>query len=136
MCATGWGDRLLCGILGLGEEPADRIALLHELANLDPQPESVPLNILAPVPGTPLQNSARVTGWELIRAVAVARIVLPRAKVRLSAGRESLSPEQQALCFLAGANSIHAGEKLLTVGNPAWDQDAALFSLLGLVPET
>jgi len=130
------GVKVCCGgILGLGESRADRIGMLATLAGLDPQPESVPINRLVPVPGTPLADAEPLDSFELVRAIAVARIVLPRAHVRLSAGREGMSDELQALCFLAGANSIFYGEKLLTTGNPDTEADRALFARLGLRPE-
>src|SRR5690606_9151394 len=114
---------------------ADRVAMLATLAELDPQPESVPINRLVPVPGTPLAEAEPLDSFELVRAVAAARIVLPQSHVRLSAGREDMSDELQALCFLAGANSIFYGEKLLTTGNPDTEADRALFARLGLTPE-
>ena len=114
------------GIIGMGESIDDRCAMLHTLANLDPPPDSVPINTLVPAPGTPLSSMPPVDPVELVRAIAVARIVLPRAKVRLSAGRLSLSREAQLLCFLAGANSIFYGEKLLTTANPDTTADLAL----------
>lgn len=122
------------GILGMGESEDDRIGLLFVLANLDPQPESVPINALVPVAGTPLESAPRVSVWEMARMIASARILMPRAMVRLSAGRLELSPPEQAICFLAGANSIFAGEKLLTTPNPDADADADLFATLGLTP--
>ena len=129
------GMKVCCGgILGMGEETSDRVGLIHALANLDPQPESVPINALVPVPGTPLEDAAPL-GWdELVRAVATARVVMPKAFVRLSAGRTSMTEEAQALCFLAGANSIFLGDKLLTTPNVAEDDDHALFAKLGLRP--
>lgn len=120
------------GIIGMGEDQDARIGLLAELANLDPQPESVPINQLVAVPGTPLGNSKPLDGIEFIRAIATARILLPQSMVRLSAGRETMSRELQALAFLAGANSIFVGEELLTTPNPDTQQDAALFADLGL----
>jgi biotin synthase len=120
------------GILGLGEKPVDRMNMLLTLANLDPQPESVPINALVPVPGTPLENNEPLDTFDWIRAIAVARIMLPTAKVRLSAGRLSIPKEAQALAFLAGANSIFTGEKLLTTPNPEADFDQALLKDLGL----
>ena len=118
--------------MGLGEEPIDRLELLLTLCRLNPHPDSVPINRLTQVPGTPLDGQPQITSWEMIRIVAVARLVMPEAIVRLSCGRIEMSYEQQALCFLAGANSIHAGEKLLTVTNPSFDKDEAMFQLLGL----
>jgi len=130
------GMNVCCGgIMGMGESRHDRVALLHALATLEPQPESVPINQLVPVPGTPLGEPKAVDGLEFVRTVAVARVLMPRAHVRLSAGRAEFSDELQALCFAAGANSIFSGERLLTTGNPARDADQALFSRLGLKPE-
>jgi biotin synthase len=120
------------GIIGLGEGETDRIALLHTLATMDPHPESVPVNALVPVPGTPLAQQERVQIWEMLRMIATARILMPRAMVRLSAGRLEMSEIEQAMCFLAGANSLFAGDKLLTTPNPAKDADAQLFDLLQL----
>jgi biotin synthase len=129
------GISVCCGgILGMGESRDDRIELLSTLAALDPQPESVPINALVRVPGTPLADAPDLDPFEVVRAVAVARILMPRARVRLAAGRLELSDEAQALCFLAGANSIFHGEKLLTTPNPAEDRDASLFGRLGLAP--
>lgn len=122
------------GILGLGESRDDRLKLVAELAALDPQPESVPINALVAVPGTPLGDARPVDIFEFVRIVAVARIALPRAMVRLSAGRREMTPEGQALCFLAGANSIFLGERLLTTPNPASSEDRELFERLGLHP--
>ena len=130
------GIKVCCGgILGMGETRDDRISLLHALATLPTQPESVPINQLVPVPGTPLADSAPVDGFEFVRTVAVARILMPQAHVRLSAGREAFSDELQALCFVAGANSIFYGDKLLTTGNPDTEADRTLFARLGLKPE-
>ncbi len=130
------GIKVCCGgILGMGETRDDRVALLHALATLPAQPESVPINQLVPVPGTPLADAAPVDGVEFVRTVAVARILMPQAHVRLSAGREEFSDELQALCFVAGANSIFSGDKLLTTGNPDTEADEALFARLGLEPE-
>ncbi len=127
------GITVCCGgIIGLGESNDDRIDLLHTLANLPKPPESVPINALVAVPGTPLEKQQRVPGLDLVRMIAVARILMPESNVRLSAGRLDMSAEEQALCFLAGANSIFAGEQLLTTPNPEWDQDKALFDSLGL----
>lgn len=120
------------GILGLGESHQDRISFLHQLANLPEHPESVPINHLTPQPGTPLENMSPIDHFEFIRTVAVARILMPRAFVRLSAGRDKMSAEMQALCFMAGANSIHYGEKLLTVDNPTIATDQMLLNKLGL----
>lgn len=127
------GIQVCCGgIIGMGETRADRIGLLKELATQNPHPESVPINMLVPVEGTPLAHQAALSPLELIRAIATARILMPASFVRLSAGRKELSEEAQALAFLAGANSIFAGEKLLTTPNPAWDSDEQLFANLGL----
>ncbi len=120
------------GILGMGETRQDRYQLLQTLANLDPHPESVPLNLLVRVPGTPLAGAADFDVLELVRAVAVARIIMPKSRVRLSAGRSDMTREAQALCFLAGANSIFFGEQLLTTGNPATEDDDKLLQDLGL----
>lgn len=120
------------GILGMGEDPIDRLELLLTLCRRNPHPESVPINRLSQIPGTPLEDQPKVSIWEMVRAIAVARIVLPEAMVRLSCGRIEMSYEQQALCFLAGANSIFAGEKLLTVANTPVDKDEEMFQLLGL----
>jgi biotin synthase len=114
------------GIIGMGESLDDRAAMLATLANLDPQPESVPINALVATPGTPLADRPPLDPLELVRMIATARILMPRAKVRLSAGRLELSREAQLLCFLAGANSIFYGEKLLTTGNPDVEADRAL----------
>ncbi len=124
------------GILGLGETREDRIGLLLELANLNPQPESVPINNLVTIKGTPLadQDIKPVDPFEFIRTIAVARILMPKSYVRLSAGREQMSEEIQALCFLAGANSIFYGEKLLTTPNPETNKDFQLFKKLGIQP--
>ncbi len=127
------GITVCCGgILGLGESHTDRIELLHTLANLDPQPESVPINALVPVEGTPLANNSKVNIFDMLRMIATARILMPKAKVRLSAGRSFMSPAEQALCFLAGANSIFLGDKLLTTPNVETDLDHELFAVLGL----
>lgn len=122
------------GIIGLGESHTDRIGMLHTLANLPEQPESVPVNALVPVEGTPLEDQPRVSVWEMVRMIATARIIMPLAMVRLSAGRVRMSVEEQALCFMAGANSIFAGDKLLTTPNPEVNEDQAMFELLGLTP--
>ena len=129
------GIKVCCGgILGMGEEAADRVAMLMTLANLPQHPESVPLNLLIPIDGTPLENAPPLDPIAFIRTIALARIMMPRSMVRLSAGRSSMSDELQALCFFAGANSIFMGEMLLTAENPGEDKDAALFSKLGLSP--
>jgi biotin synthase len=122
------------GIVGMGETRRDRAGLLHALATLPAHPDSLPINDLMPIPGTPLGDSPALDGLEFVRMIAVARIVCPKAVVRLSAGREHMSRELQALCFLAGANSIFVGGKLLTTANPDRDTDAALFTDLGLRP--
>lgn len=124
---------LCCGgILGLGEESIDRLELLLTLCTRTPHPDSVPINRLSAIPGTPLENQPKVPTWDIIRMIAVARIVLPRTMIRLSAGREEMSCEEQTLCFFAGANSIFSGEKLLTVANKPIDKDEQLFQILGL----
>jgi biotin synthase len=127
------GISVCCGgIVGMGESARDRCALLAQLGRLDPHPESLPVNVLLRMPGTPLAQVAELDPIELVRTVACARLVAPRARVRLSAGRLSLAAEAQALCFLAGANSIFSGERLLTTPNPAPDEDERLFARLGL----
>ena len=129
------GISVCCGgILGLGEDRRARAELLFELARMDPQPESVPINELVAVEGTPLADAEPVDWSELVRVIAAARILMPRAAVRLSAGRTELTEEAQALCFLAGANSIFVGDELLTTPNPEPSSDAALFEKLGLRP--
>ncbi|MCI4643781.1 MAG: biotin synthase BioB [Hyphomonadaceae bacterium] len=126
------GLKLCCGgILGMGESREDRVGLIHELAKLSPHPESVPVNMLVPIEGTPLAGSAKVSVIEMARAIAVCRIVFPESWVRLSAGREEMSEEGQALCLLAGANSIFVGDRLLTTDNPDIDEDAGLMGQLG-----
>lgn len=122
------------GIIGLGETDEDRIKLLHTLATREKHPESVPVNALVSVKGTPLEGRERVQVWEMVRMIATARILMPKAMVRLSAGRNEMNYEQQALCFLAGANSIFAGDKLLTTPNPEFSADKEMFELLGLKP--
>jgi biotin synthase len=130
------GLNVCCGgIIGMGETVADRAELLRTLANLPEHPESVPINQLVRVPGTPLAACADVDPFDFVRTIAVARLLMPRAHVRLSAGREEMSDELQALCFLAGANSIFYGERLLTTGNPDVAADRNLFARLGLTPE-
>ena len=135
------GMNVCCGgILGMGETRADRVGFVHALANLPEPPESVPINALVPIAGTVLGDilkdvpSARIDDIEFVRTVAVARITMPQSMVRLSAGRESMSDSTQALCFMAGANSIFTGDTLLTTGNAGDDKDAALFAKLGVVP--
>lgn len=120
------------GILGMGEGREDRIGLIHELSLLSPHPESVPINMLVPIEGTPLGQSAPVSVIEMARAIAVCRIVFPKSWVRLSAGRDDMSEEGQALCLLAGANSIFVGDRLLTTDNPEISEDAALMGAMGL----
>lgn len=128
------GMKVCCGgILGLGETQADRISFLMTLANLAPAPESVPINSLVPVTGTPLANTKSIDPIEFVRTIATARILMPKSMVRLSAGRTHMSDELQALCFFAGANSIFLGDKLLTTVNPSHSKDEALFEKLGLV---
>jgi biotin synthase len=127
------GLKVCCGgIIGMGESLADRAELLRTLANLPAHPESVPINQLVPVPGTPLEGATAVDPFDFVRTIAAARLLMPRAQVRLSAGRSSMSDELQALCFFAGANSIFYGEKLLTTGNPDVERDRRLFERLGL----
>lgn len=122
------------GIIGLGETDEDRIKLLHTLSTREQHPGSVPVNVLVPVKGTPLEHNKRVSVWELLRMIATARILMPKSMVRLSAGRNELNYEQQALCFMAGANSIFAGEKLLTTPNNELASDKEMFEILGLKP--
>jgi len=122
------------GIVGLGETRESRAGLLAQLASMQPQPESVPINELVPVEGTPLADTPKLHWTEFVRTIAVARILMPASMVRLSAGRTSMSEEQQALCFFAGANSVFYGEKLLTTGNPDVERDQALFASLGIQP--
>jgi biotin synthase len=127
------GLRVCCGgIVGMGESRRDRAVLIAQLASLDPYPESVPINALVAVAGTPLAQAEELDALEFVRTVAAARITMPKAWVRLSAGRERMSDAVQALCFLAGANSVFFGEKLLTTGNPEAARDRALFARLGL----
>ncbi len=133
------GINVCCGgIVGMGESRAQRAGLVAQLANLDPYPESVPINHLVQVEGTPLHRQlggeSALDPFEFVRTIAVARITMPKAMVRLSAGRRELGEAVQALCFLAGANSIFYGDKLLTTGNPDVDADRALFAKLGLRP--
>jgi len=122
------------GIIGMGETTEDRIGMLHTLATLPEHPESVPVNALVPVAGTPLENQPKVPVWDMLRMIATARILMPHAMVRLSAGRVRMTFEEQALCFLAGANSIFSGEKLLTTPNPEVDMDKELFQVLSIKP--
>ena len=131
----GAGMHVCCGgIVGMGETRANRAALIAQLASLDPYPESVPINNLVQVKGTPLHGTPELDPFEFVRTIAAARITMPRAMVRLSAGREDMSDEMQSLCFLAGANSIFYGEKLLTTPNPAANRDRLLFDRLGIRP--
>ncbi|KAL6970781.1 biotin synthase [Sarracenia purpurea var. burkii] len=123
------------GIIGLGETEEDRVGLLHTLATLPVHPESVPINALVAVKGTPLEDQKPVEIWEMVRMIGTARIVIPKAMVRLSAGRVRFSMPEQALCFLAGANSIFTGEKLLTTANNDFDADQLMFKVLGLIPK-
>ena len=131
----GAGINVCCGgIVGMGESRRDRAALIAQLSSLDPYPESVPINALNAVTGTPLQNAQELDPLEFVRTIAAARMAMPKAWVRLSAGRERMSEAVQALCFMAGANSVFYGEKLLTTGNPEAVRDRALFARLGLKP--
>jgi biotin synthase len=131
------GMSVCCGgIIGMGESEADRLRMLEVLSNFDPAPDSVPINCLMPMPGTPLAEQPPVDIFELVRLVAVTRIALPKARVRLAAGRTRVSREGQALCFFAGANSIFYGDKLLTAKNPAADVDVGLLRELGLHVES
>jgi biotin synthase len=123
------------GIIGLGEQKEDRMKMLITLANMEVQPESVPINTLVPVKGTPMEDYEKVPVWDLVRMVAIARIMMPKSAVRLSAGRLDLSDEGQALCFMAGANSIFAGDKLLTTPNPEFGRDEELFKILRIQPK-
>ncbi|HET7787458.1 MAG TPA: biotin synthase BioB, partial [Myxococcales bacterium] len=122
------------GIIGMGESVADRCELLRALAAQDPHPESVPINMLVRVQGTPLFGQAKVSTVEMVRMIATARILMPGSMVRLSAGRQQMSEEAQLLCMMAGANSVFFGEKLLTTGNPEYEQDMALFQAAGIEP--
>jgi biotin synthase len=127
-------DLTVCsgGIVGLGETVEDRIGMLHLLATLPKHPESVPINALVPVKGTPLENQQRVSVWDMLRMIATTRIIMPKTVVRLSAGRLEMTVPEQALCFMAGANSIFAGDKLLTTPNPSTQDDMQMFGILGL----
>ena len=130
------GMSICCGgILGLGETTEDRLKMLEVISSFNPQPESVPINSLMPMPGTPLAEKQGVDVFELVRIIALARLAVPKAKVRLSAGRTQLSEEGQTLCFFAGANSIFYGDKLLTAKNPAIEKDLALIDRLGMKPQ-
>jgi biotin synthase len=129
------GMKVCCGgIIGMGEARADRVGLLHSLATLPSHPESLPVNALVPIRGTPLGDSPPIDGLEFVRTIAVARLVCPKARVRIAAGRDSMSRELQALCFLAGANSIFVGAKLLTTALPGLDKDSQLLADLGMKP--
>ena len=129
------GVTVCCGgIIGLGEKHEDRIKMLHTLATLPEHPESVPINALVAIKGTPLAEQPKVDVWDMVRMIATARILMPATMVRLSAGRAEMSVAEQTLCFMAGANSIFAGEKLLTTPNPSFDDDMKMFDMLGLKP--
>ncbi|HEY1631794.1 MAG TPA: biotin synthase BioB [Rhizomicrobium sp.] len=131
----GAGINVCCGgIVGMGEGRADRVGMIHALATLPQHPESVPINALVQVEGTPVSHGQAVDGIEFVRTIAMARLTMPKSMVRLSAGREAMNEELQALCFLAGANSIFYGPKLLTTANPSHDRDKDLFDRLGLKP--
>ncbi len=132
------GIKVCCGgILGLGEEQKDRIGLLLELANMEVPPESVPINNLVPIPGTPIANKGveKVDNFDFIRTIAVARVLIPTCEIRLSAGREQMSEEMQAMCFMAGASSLFFGDRLLTTGNPETSKDYQMFKKLGMIPQ-
>jgi biotin synthase len=129
------GIKVCCGgIVGMGEQAADRVDMLVTLANLPEHPDSVPINMLIPIDGTPLAEAAPIEPIEFVRTIALARIMMPKSHVRLSAGRTAMSDEMQALCFFAGANSIFVGDTLLTAGNPGEDKDQLLFRRLGIEP--
>jgi biotin synthase len=129
------GVSVCCGgIIGLGEKHEDRIEMLRTLSNMPEHPESVPINALVRVAGTPLENQPKVDIWDMVRMIATARIIMPKAMVRLSAGRAEMTVAEQAWCFMAGANSIFAGEKLLTTPNPSFTDDMDMFNMLGLQP--
>ncbi|MCK7556641.1 biotin synthase BioB [Chitinophaga sedimenti] len=129
------GVTVCCGgIIGLGESHDDRIGMLQTLSSLPKHPDSVPINALVRVAGTPLSHLPKVEFWDMVRMIATARILMPATMVRLSAGRTEMSVSEQALCFMAGANSIFAGDKLLTTPNPSFDEDNLMFQLLGLKP--
>ena len=123
------------GIVGMGESKEDKIRMIHTLATLPKYPESVPINALVPIKGTPFEDLPKITVWEMVRVIATTRITMPKAIVRLSAGRLEMSIVEQAFCFLAGANSIFSGDKLLTTPNPSLDEDMQMLELLGLVPK-
>ncbi|MGN6460591.1 MAG: biotin synthase BioB, partial [Pseudolabrys sp.] len=122
------------GIVGMGEKPDDRVGMIHALATMPEHPQSVPINMLVQVEGTPVSHGQQFDPLDFVRTIAVARIAMPRSMVRLSAGREEMSEETQTLCFLAGANSIFYGPKLLTTPNPGRDKDMALLDKLGMTP--
>lgn len=129
------GVSVCCGgIIGLGEKHEDRVKMLHTLSTMPQHPESVPINALVRVKGTPLENNPKVDVWDMVRMIATARVLMPRTMVRLSAGRAEMSVAEQTLCFMAGANSIFAGDKLLTTPNPSFPEDMQMFSMLGLKP--
>ena len=129
------GVTVCCGgIIGLGETHEDRIGMLHTLVTMPKHPDSVPINALVRVKGTPLENNTKVDTWDMVRMIATARILMPATMVRLSAGRTEMNQAEQALCFMAGANSIFAGDKLLTTPNPSFEEDNLMFELLGLKP--
>lgn len=129
------GIKVCCGgIVGMGEEPVDRIDMLVTLANLPERPESVPINMLIPIAGTPLADARPIEPIEFVRVIALARIMMPKSHVRLSAGRTAITEEMQALCFFAGSNSIFVGDTLLTANNPGEDKDSLLFRRLGIEP--
>jgi len=129
------GVTVCCGgIIGLGETHDDRIKMLHTLATMPEHPESVPINALVAIKGTPLENNSKTDVWDMVRMIATARIIMPKTMVRLSAGRTEMNVAEQALCFMAGANSIFAGDKLLTTPNPSFEEDNLMFQLLGLKP--
>ncbi len=129
------GVTVCCGgIIGLGETHEDRIQMLHTLSTMPQHPESVPVNALVAIKGTPLEKNKKVDIWDMVRMIATARILMPKTMVRLSAGRAEMNVAEQALCFMAGANSIFAGDKLLTTPNPSFDNDNLMFQLLGLKP--
>jgi biotin synthase len=122
------------GIIGMGESDEDRMKMLQALANLDVHPGSVPINALVPIKGTPMEDKPKVSAFDMVRMIATARILMPKSKVRLSAGRMLMNEVEQGLCFIAGANSIFSGDKLLTTQNTALDQDALIFQHWGLTP--
>ena len=123
------------GIVGMGESKEDKIMMIHTLATLPKYPESVPINALVPIPGTPFEDVPKLSVWDFVRVISTARITMPKAIVRLSAGRLEMSTVEQAFCFMAGANSIFSGEKLLTTPNPSFEDDIHMLEILGLVPK-